>query len=269
MSPPLAGTPTPPFRDFPVFDALLIERKPDLVAEYGFDPLVVLYAHDLWPHGASRAEPNEQWIRQRARQVPEGSLVCLDIEHWPWVTNGRVNEKTMRKMIRVIDVFREENPNVKLGYYATIPPWVAMAAANPGHTASDSAHRESIIEGFQPLIEKVDVLFPSAYTWRDNPEMWEAGLRETVKTLRPLGKPIYPFLWPLYHPKAHDASLRHEPIPKDFWQAQLAATQQYADGMVIWGMGRYAWPQAKASPWFKEVVRMIQSKDSAVLWWGD
>ena len=80
--------------------------------------------------------------------------------------------------------------------------------------------------------EKVDVIFPSIYTFYDDIEGWKKYAINMIVEAKKYGKPVIPYLLPQYHP-----SSKTNPwgiIEGDFWLEQLKVVYTYADGAILW-----------------------------------
>ena len=104
------------------------------------------------------------------------------------------------------------------------------------------------------LASDVGIIYPSLYTFYDDVDGWVRVAKENIAEARRIshGKPVMPFLWPQYHDSAH--ALAFQPLPKDFWERQLATVHSDADGVVIWG--GWDFKNHKVSEW-----------DEGAEWW--
>lgn len=237
---------------FVVYDATFYSNKPDLT-RFGLKEIRMIYASELWAYGESRAEPNVQRIVRVARNLAPDSLVCVDIEHWPLKGSPELVQQSINKYKVVAATIKEQSPSVKLGFYGALPIrdyWRAV------QTVGNKTRAEWIKENdaLMPMAEFVDVIFPSVYTFYDDPTGWRkyavANLEEAAK----YKKPIIPFLWPRYHNS--NVYLRHTDISANFWGTQLDTCLSHADGVVIWGGGEEWNPMAA---WWRETKFFIQA----------
>ena len=110
-------------------------------------------------------------------------------------------------------------------------------------------------ERLNELADHVDAVFPSLYTFYNNPAGWEKYAIENLKEARKSGKPVYAFLWPTYHNSSAELNGTH--IDGLFWRKQLDICKQYVDGVVIWGGWQVKWdPQFE---WWKETIKFMES----------
>jgi len=84
-----------------------------------------------------------------------------------------------------------------------------------------------------PLVDSVDALFPSLYTFYDDQKRLGDIRAANVAEARRLakGKPVYAFISMTYHDSS--PTLAGQLIPRDYWQRQLRVLNQVADGVVI------------------------------------
>lgn len=231
---------------FPLLDAMRhFEDKPDLV-NLGIEPLRLIYAGAFWDKGQPMDEPLENKVRQVARTTRPGELVCIDIEHWPFLDRDKkFDEKTIDKYIKVAQWFRKENPTVRLGFYA-LPPVRNYHAVIWNTDGKEMPQWQAQNKQLDRLAKHVDVLFPSLYTFEDDADRWVRYAKWNIAEARRYGKPVYPFLMPRFHPSAHRVKDKY--IGADFWKTQLDTCRKFADGVVIWS-GDKKW-------------------DASVPWWG-
>ena len=235
---------------FVVYDALLFSGKPAL-EPLGMPELRVLGAI-LWPGGRPAAQPTFNRIRTLGRWISRHEeLVCLDVEHWPVRGDDDVANASIDKLIQISDWLREAAPNLRLGFYA-IPPvrdyWIPTTG-NPEKIAKWKLENDRL----KRLVPHVDVIFPSLYTFYDDPEGWRVYAIANLKEARQYGKPVYAFLWPQYH--EDNDELAGQLIDGDFWQMQLEVCREYADGIVIWGGWQTRWDED--APWWQRTKAFL------------
>lgn len=225
-----------PIREgFRLFDGTLYLNKPDL-KPYGVKTVKVIYEAEMWgnPENYPRL-PDKIRIKSAAHRAGHEEMVVLDIEHWKLVNdNHDVNSESLSKYIKVLEWFREFEPDIKLGFYGHPPImdyWRAIDA-KPKHDRNEWMQENNQI---RPLAESVDILFPSLYTFYTDREGWVRYAKAQVSEARRIapGKPIYVFIWPQYH--SSNKLLGCQYVPDDFWRLQLKVASQLADGAIIWG----------------------------------
>lgn len=270
---------------FRIFDCTYFRNKPDL-ARYGIEKLYITGGSFMWradqPQGGyDMTTPNEKATRNVARNVANlGQVLVIDIEHWP-VDIRRAPEAdcqaSIRKLTQIIGWVRSERPNIKIGIYGFgplrdywTPVLYLVALEKPNERWFQSRlpeftqkyHQWQQANDFlKPLMDKVDYIFPSLYTFYDEPSNWVLYAKSNIQEARRYGKPVIPFLWMDYHDSTAKAGQRLSP---DFWRLQLQTIRQSADGMVIWGGIQYsknAKPQEQQwnenDPWWVETKAFL------------
>jgi hypothetical protein len=236
---------------FRVFDGTFYKGKPDLVA-LGVEPARLIYEGALFARG-SRADamPSVTAVEKTALQAAAASGVnVLDVERWNDLADAPARYVALLRQLRAI------NPSYKTGYYSVVPKrdyW--GATAGQGSAKYIAWQREN--DRLQPVADETNYLFPSLYTFYDDPVGWvkyaEANIAEARRLAK--GKPVYAFLWPQYHES--NWLLRGRPIPGKFWRLQLDTVRRLADGVVIWGGYKQNWnPDAE---WWLETKRFLAS----------
>jgi hypothetical protein len=237
------GQSAPSPKSFVVFDGTLYSDKPDLFA-YGIRPITMAYAGKFGPDWYKNANhlPDLQAVQNVAREAQQkGSVVVLDIEHWPLQGSPDSVRDSLAKYITVLEWFREAGAGLSVGYYGA-PPL--------------REHRSWMAENDEvsSLASAVDVLFPSLYTFYPDQAGWKKYAIAQIEEARRYGKgkPVYVFLWPQYHES--NRILGGQYLPTDYWLLELETAKQYADGIVIWG----GWgSDNRPAKW-----------DDQALWWG-
>jgi hypothetical protein len=224
--------------EFKVFDGSLFKNKPDL-RSYGIETATLVYQGQLWDSKSSIQATTEQQARKVGKAIagdPSKETVILDIEAWPLKGDIVTINQSLQRYSSLVKWFRSELPNASIGYYS-LPPlrdyWRAIkGSGSPEYRAWQSDNNK-----IKRLMSTLDASYPSLYTFYTDRAGWVnyaiANLKE-AKRLNP-GKPVYAFLWPTYHDS--NALLKGQAIPGDYWALQLETVMQYADGLVIWGVG--------------------------------
>jgi hypothetical protein len=232
---------------FDIYNGIKYEHQPELT-KYGLKPILILYDDVFWNKGENRKELNVRKIVSEAKNIPAGSIVCIDIEHLD-----------VGKLRQVAILIKKNAPNIKIGFYG-IPAreyWTSLAD-------KDSQEYRNWIKNndqYAPLIKEVDVLFPSLYTFYPLPWQWERYAIENIRQAKKYGKPVYPFLWPQYH---DSTILKGTYIYGDLWRLELETCYKYAEGLVIWGgWDLIAWKREEwkdDSTWWRVTKEFIQTK---------
>jgi hypothetical protein len=231
----------------------------------------------FWARGADgawdKSKPDERATRATAWLLArKGVPVVIDIEHWP-VDIRHADEATvrqsLRKLAQLADWIHDERPGVKLGFYG-IPPirdyWTPVlyeSARRDGQKVDEKRRAEyerwlkanALI--MESLKDHVDYVFPSLYTFYDDPAAWAIYAEANVAEARKAGKPVYPFVWMQYH--GSNPKLDQHWLPRDVWRQELELCRRTADGLVIWGCGRTnSEGKYVISPW-----------DEQAAWWQE
>jgi len=253
------ATPIKPERPFILFDAMNFRDKPDLT-HLGFRRLNVIYAQEFWGEFEDRDQPRENAVRTIARRAAQkGGLVCIDIEHWRIQGDDTlVNQDSIAKYRRVAYWMHEAQPGLRLGFYGMPPVRNYWTPVNAEPEALKKWHR--INTRLMPIAAAVDVIFPSLYTFYDNPDGWKKYARANLRQAAQYNRPVYAFLNPKFHPGG-DEDLAGSYVSADYWRRQLEICYDLADGVVIWSSPNDRW--RKDAPWWQATVRFIQQKNIA------
>jgi hypothetical protein len=244
-----------PAREFVLFDGLAYSGKPELTG-YGLVPIV--WVGNLWRPGRSKNDLDEAAIRSifQGFKDPSGYFY-LDIENWPLQdVSEAVRRRNIEKLTRTIDLARLIAPKARLGFYGILPGityWPLMK--------HDGAYQQwlAINRELAPLAAHVDAVFPSLYTFYNDPEAWKSYARQTLLEARKYGKPVYAFLWPEFHDS--NPLLRGSELPPAYWRAQLELCAQLADGVVLWGGWQRPWNGN--APWWQETLAFKRALENA------
>ncbi len=248
-------------KTFQIYDATLFEGKPNL-QQHGLKPIPFVYAGALWPDDAVKSEPNEPQIRKIASRFNPNELVVFNIEHW--ILDDRVNENeaaaNIEKLKKIADIFHDEAPGVKMGYYTLLPKrnyWDPVKA-EPEAIAKWKALNKKL----SSIGDRVDAIFPSLYTFygciddQDYMKHWAKYASANIAEAKQYGKPVYPVLWFQYHDSNELLAGRH--IDSRFWLHQLQTVlDEGADGVVIWGGYQSSWDPK--SSWWQATLKFISN----------
>lgn len=226
---------------------------PDL-SDLGLRKATVVYAGELWPKKANRMIPDPDFIRSTTipkvrKEQPD--LVIIDVEHWKLSDIGASQvDHNIDRYLTILQTFRRQLSGVKIGLYGMLPIRNYWAPVRGDSAAISDWQAEN--RRLQRLAEAVDIIFPSLYTFYDDPAGWVTYAVANINEARSYGKPVYAFLWPQYHKT-------WQPIAADFWRKQLETTYANADGMVIWtpAKGRPRWDPS--AHWWRETVAFLEA----------
>jgi hypothetical protein len=139
--------------------------------------------------------------------------------------------KTIDKMIQIADWVHEAYPAVRLGFYGAPLPFREYYPSFKGGKASADWRQANRFA--ERLVEHVDVVFPSLYTFTANQDDWTAYASSNIAEARRYGRPVLAYLCPQYHPSA--TGIANQSMPGAFWRLQLELCRDLCDGVVIWG----------------------------------
>lgn len=246
-------------KSFRLLDATQYLNKPDM-SQYGFEKLDVIYGHFLWPNEKITDEvpPEATMARTFLKYTSSKNSTpwCIDIEHWPLNGGDLDAEKNRNKLLHVLATARRINPTATIGLYGEVPmnnyyPSIAKIDSEQGKKWRSDNLRS------KPLADAVDYIFPSIYTYYNEPAEWVLYAQRQIEMARIYKKPVYAFIWPQYH----DSNNFHafEYIDRMFWRLQLETIYKYADGVVIWG--GWDFKNSQRAQWNENAGWWIETKD--------
>lgn len=224
---------------FLVFDRVGgMPGKPDLSA-YGLGtniigiPNSVVFYSDWTINTAS--------LQSYVSSLPLNTIIELDFEGGPWQYRKSVDQVqtdwTKQKITEVINTIHATpgRSDIKVGVYATIArtyweptqyhvnPTNATNIANFITWQNDNTYMHSPPNNISDV---VDLHFPSLYTAYgnagfENDKWWEVAATYNIAEMARVGggKPIYPYIWPVYHNS--NTKLTPAYIPGASWRRQL------------------------------------------------
>lgn len=159
-------------------------------------------------------------------------LYVIDLEEPPYDNgDGTVNAANW---VTVINTWKATFP-YPAGIYRTVPRRSYAGSQTPGSAAYITWQAEN--DTRQSIADAVDILYPSLYTFEADQSKWTTYAENNISEARRLGgtKPVYPFIWPLYHSSADPASLAGTYVGDSYWRHQIQTCLDNADGCVVWG----------------------------------
>jgi hypothetical protein len=239
-------------KKFQVFDGLLYSPMPDL-RSLGMPKL--LSAGNLWRPNFSHQEVDPVGVEAAVRFIHRFTEnYYFDLEEW--TVSGApqsVIDASIQKLARTAQIARNTAPQMKFGFYDVAPRstyWPIMLNKADALAEWRDINRRSAV-----IAAKVDYLFPSLYTFYNDPAGWEVTARAVLKEAKQYGKPVYPFLWPEFHDS--NATLKGTKVPRDFWRRELEVCRESADGLVLWGGFKQLWDEE--AEWWVETKAFMQS----------
>lgn len=237
--------------NFSVFDGLLFKPMPDL-RTLGMPKL--LPVPNVWrPQITNHQEIDPIGMAQALLAIQRYATdVYFDVEEWTLYGNPPDLEARIDKHLRATQIARATTPGLRFGFYGVIPTtpyWPILRGQVNELETWHAINRRS-----QVIADNVDYLFPSLYTFYDDPKGWEVTARTAIQEARQFGKPVYPFLWFEFH---DGTPLQGKTIPRDYWRRQLEVCREFADGVVLWGGFAEQWNDA--APWWLETKSFLSS----------
>jgi hypothetical protein len=218
------------------------------LAEYGAKKAHIIYQHVIDYDRDGRFDGVSSAFRSRVQAAPAGAICALDWEHAFGVGGGFTKalggrdgatrqKQAIAEAIKAIDAARAIRPDCKYGYYQV--PFNGWSYSTLSTTPDWWLAQVSTI---QPLLAHCDVLMPDIYQY------YKVGVdisvQEDAKRMTnyanlckqcSYGKPIYPFVWEIYHSAG---PYDNEVISPEQIKAHVGAfTKVAGDGLYWWGMG--------------------------------
>jgi len=250
IHPAQAAEPAP----FVVFNALLQSGLPDLEPR-GLHKMTG--SGNLWRKGVSDRDVDEVGVRQATRFLRTISdTYYFDIEHWILLDSSEEQmSRDVAKFLQVAQIARSAVPDGKFGFYDVAPKrtyWAILLQKDHPELLTQWRHMNELSA---PIAAKADYVFPSLYTFYDDPKGWETAAIGVLAAARRLGKPVYPFLTFEFHNS--NKELAGKQIPREFWRRELEICRTYADGVVLWGGSGERWDER--AEWWLETQDFLQS----------
>ena len=149
----------------------LPEKK---LEDIGFTKIELFGHSDLWQKNDTfKPKPNLERIKDIAKESEKkgSKLVTLNIELWNFDLNKPVElEENIKRMMVVSDAFREYAPDTKFGFYRVLPKRNYHDPVNYKKNKKNKKNDwEMLNSELKSIAEKVDVIFPSIYTFYKKP----------------------------------------------------------------------------------------------------
>ncbi len=237
---------------FKVMDATLYADKPYMQA-LQIQPLQLVEPARWW-HGVPNDEKSLKEATTKAMEPLVGLAKPLVIDLELQLSGGSPDIAANRqRYIDVIHWMRGAGFAAPLSFYGSLPGrdyW--RAVKGPGSPEYRAWQAEN--DALRPIAALVSALYPSLYTFYDDPQGWVKYALANIAEARRIGGglPVYPFIWPQYHNS--NAHLAYQYIDGNFWSLQLRTLYAHADGLVLWGGWDFA--NKRHTPW-----------DEHAAWW--
>lgn len=237
------------------------KHAPDF-SKYGFSKSTIIYEQQIFGAKERKYNVSQQNLNKVSAIVltENSDYVIIDIETWFENWRSKSNSQKMEVISgysNALEEFRRALPGHKFGYYGVVPAWAHWDVIR-----SDKLLRNWGVENElrKSIFESVDVIYPSLYTYHENPEEWKAWATLTLAKAREManGKKIIPFIWPNYHQSSVPYKKGNKELPSSYWRMQMEFVKNNADGFVIWngGLGNKGeW--VDSMPWWTEVQSFI------------
>ena len=239
---------------FVVYEGLLYRGMPDL-SRHGITKLPIV-DRGIWSALGDKAPPDPEMVAKVVRTFPANtSPIVLDFEGFSLNGTDKLVQESIERIKQISTEFRRQAPDRKIGNYGPPPIrdyWrsIQRDRNNPKFKAWQTENdRLAELEG------NMDLLFPSLYTFYNNPTGWQTfAISQICEARRLSTKPVIAFLWPEFH---DSGTSNKEPfIDAEFWKLQLTVVKEYADGIVLWG--GYDLKQGRPRNW-----------DESAAWWSE
>jgi hypothetical protein len=240
------------------------------MGKHGIERNILLSESGFFAAGEDHSGPADgptverQYQRQRNATDP----IVIDIESWGLPDGFAAGTSTpaaivlqQKKYLDVLAVF-DQSPNLHVGYYGEVPVrnyWTPVKyRKNPDNGETQSSYRawQAANDFFAPIAARVDALYPSLYTFYEEPADWTFYAEEMVKEAYRVSKnqkKVYPYLWPRLHT---DKTLQTF-VSGSLWKTELETLYRMADGVVIWNISRDSCAELAASDWWKETTAFL------------
>ncbi|HAE43738.1 MAG TPA: hypothetical protein DCG34_12605 [Clostridiales bacterium] len=259
---------------FVLYDAIHFRGKPNLESE-GLKPVILLYEARLTKRDdAGRVVLDVEKVTNEAKkaaQIPE-VIVSTDIEKW-YGDRSFSDEELANRFKRLFDLFKKENPKLKIGNYGMAPSSLNIYRYRYNHAgkSGDSlmlASWRKMNERRFAAMPHADILFPCLYIPEPNIESWEKDFKTTVEEIRKhdTEKPIIVYLWPAYYDlpwSEHNRLI----VDAELWRSILEIAYKYADGAVLWASpvdkdkNRIYWDDPKVQAVWQVTREFIKEKE--------
>ena len=191
-------------------------------------------------------------VETYAAAADTSKITILNVEHWPLPPAGtdpaNFSDYDTEKgwYEQLLDWWRAENPDAAVAYYA-IGLFRDYFRALKGVGHADYTEWQVENDYRQSIVDKMDAIFPSCYSFYDIPEDWAAYVAANIAEARRLaaasdGQPVYCFIKPdAPFPGDDPPSASTDMTPTVHWLIELEQAYNDADGVVPWGGFNLEW----------------------------
>ena len=154
---------------FVVYDGTLYRNKPDLSA-LGIERVSII-DRGIWPPADPSMTPDPERVAKVTATFPDNDTpVVLDFERFPLVGSEATVADSVRRLRGILAAFRKQQPGRHYGIYAALPISDYWRAVNLDTANAKFRSWQADNDRLKSLEADVDVLFPSLYTFYDDPE---------------------------------------------------------------------------------------------------
>lgn len=234
-------------------DFLFMEAIPDYVkhsdvSQTNIISVPMLYADRYVKSEGDSYVPGPDVFESKAKNLesnyPNSPVFIVDLEHWH-VGFNTTEEQALNNIERFVSTMENvrsvvpDQQKYQFGYYMFGPIreyWKALK----GIEDIEYKRWMQINDRIKPMMDNVDALFPSLYTFYNDKNAWTKYAKANISEARRIsqGKPVYCVLWPRFH--GSNKTLGKQWIPADFWKEQIELTYAYCDGIVVWDYGSWS-----------------------------
>lgn len=179
-------------------------------------------------------EFTEEAVKAQAREYPADQPAFLDWEHW------KLPEE-QGKAIQVADWWREERPELRLGFYGILPGMGYYPAVMRGEMLKEwrrnNAALKQTSKSPEGLVDAVDFVLPCLYSFEaknaafDHESLWLSHYaKEMIGASRLYQKQVYPFICQ----RIFIGNTWDQILPDDHFRKQIEYCLKHADGVVVW-----------------------------------
>lgn len=244
-----------PAKSFILFNGIHYKNTPDLCRQ-SVHRLNLVYESRIVkqdPDHPGIPIPETDSIRSLASKFTSqpGIPVTLDIESWSY--SPQQLEATISKYLKVISDFKKTNSSSKVGFYGVVPKTVFVWKNIEPTGSPNYVKWQKLNLSLSPIAEKVDIFFPSFYTFDNDINAWKNMVTATLAEIKKYDRniPVYAYLWPQYHDGTPN---QFQFIDQAVWKSELEMLYPLTDGIVIWTSN-------------KDADKNIISWDQNMAWW--
>jgi hypothetical protein len=221
-------------KPFVIYNAMQYQSMPDLSGR-GLRSINLINETSLFTSSTIKT-PDSIKIDSLATQsnaaldVP----VVMDIEAWSYSQSQLTT--TIDSFLQVIRIFRQNYKGL-LGFYGVVPNDAYNWANIEPMGGKNYINWQNLNRQLSPIAERIDLFFPSFYTFDNDTTSWNEFVTTTIGELKKynVNKPVYAFLWPQYH---DGTPTQYQFLDTLVWKYELETLYPIVDGLVIWSSSK-------------------------------